>query len=317
MTCSDKVVELRGKIEQALISLVNRNYWLLEVPYYSNIGDTLIWQGERDFLVGLPHRCRGMHSLESFAFPEIDKHDLILFQGGGNFGDLWTRHHDFKMKVVETYPENEFIFLPQTVYFEHEENLKKCAAFLADKKITICARDEASYRLLKANFSNRILLVPDMAFCIRMEKWYEPCTGKGEFLLKREDKELQTSEYLAEIEKRDGITISDWVTFRGDTKCERIFNRVRGLARRRPFRVTSLGKRMIDFYGAHIYRPFLVRSGVKQLGAYETIYTTRLHAAILGVLLGKKVVFMDNSYGKNSGFYETWFKDCDAVKMMV
>ena len=74
---------------------------------------------------------------------------------------------------------------------------------------------------------------------------------------------------------------------------------------------------MIDFYGVHIYRPFLVRSGVNQLGAYETIYTTRLHAAILGVLLGKKVVFMDNSYGKNRGFYETWLKDCDAVKMMV
>ena len=56
---------------------------------------------------------------------------------------------------------------------------------------------------------------------------------------------------------------------------------------------------------------------MKQLGAYKTIYTTRLHAAILGALLGKKVVFMDNSYGKNRGFYETWLKDCDAVKMMV
>ena len=56
---------------------------------------------------------------------------------------------------------------------------------------------------------------------------------------------------------------------------------------------------------------------MKQLGAYKTIYTTRLHAAILGVLLGKKVVFMDNSYGKNRGFYETWLKDCNSVKMMV
>lgn len=317
MNAVEKVKTLSKKISEALTPLVNRDYWLLEVPYYSNIGDTLIWQGERDFLGALPHKCRGMHSLESFRFPKIGKDDLILFQGGGNFGDLWTRHHDFKMKVVETYPENEFIFLPQTVFFEHEENMRKCAAFLADKKVTICARDEPSYRLLKANFSNRILLVPDMAFCIRMEKWYEPCVGEGEFLLKREDKELQTSAYLSEIEKRDGITTSDWVTFRGDTKCERMFNRVRSLARRRPFRVTSLGKRMIDSYGAHIYRPFLVRSGVNQLAPYETIYTTRLHAAILGVLLGKKVVFMDNSYGKNSGFYETWLKDCDSVKMMA
>lgn len=25
-------------------------------------------------------------------------------------------------------------------------------------------------------------------------------------------------------------------------------------------------------------------------------------------------VFMDNSYGKNSGFYETWLKDCEQVE---
>lgn len=316
MTCAEKVAELRQKIETALTSLISRDYWLLEVPYYSNIGDTLIWQGERDFLARLPYKCRGVHSLESFGFPKIKKGDLILFQGGGNFGDLWTRHHDFKMKVVEKYPENEFIFLPQTVFFEHEENMKQCAALLAGKKVTICARDESSYRLLTANFLNRILLVPDMAFCIKMDRWYKPCIGKDEFLLKREDKELQASAYLAEVEKREGIAISDWVTFRGDTKCERIFNRLRRIAGRRPFRVTNLGKKMIDFYGAHIYRPFLVRSGVKQLGSYETIYTTRLHAAILGVLLGKKVVFMDNSYGKNSGFYDTWLTDCGNVKMV-
>lgn len=27
--------------------------------------------------------------------------------------------------------------------------------------------------------------------------------------------------------------------------------------------------------------------------------------------------FMDNSYGKDSGSYETWLKDCEAEKMMV
>ena len=87
MNAVEKVKALSKKISEVLTPLINRDYWLLEVPYYSNIGDTLIWQGERDFLAGLPHKCRGMHSLESFAFPEIDKNDLILFQGGGNFGD--------------------------------------------------------------------------------------------------------------------------------------------------------------------------------------------------------------------------------------
>lgn len=315
MTLAEQIVELRSKIETALAPLITRDYWLLEVPYYSNVGDTLIWQGECDFLKRLPVKCRGMHSLESFRFPKIKKDDLILFQGGGNFGDLWTKHHDFKMKVVAAYPENEFVFSPQTVFFEKTENMMKCAAFLADKRVTICARDEVSYRLLKANFSNRILLVPDLAFSIELDSWYKPTPGTGELLLKREDKELRTTAYLSEVEQRSGIVVSDWTTFRGATGCERCFNRVRGLAHRAVFQGSGLGPRMIDWYGRWIYRPFLMRAGIRQLARYQTIYTTRLHAAILGLMLGKQVVLIDNSYGKNRQFYETWLRACENVRM--
>jgi glycosyltransferase involved in cell wall biosynthesis len=34
------------------------------------------------------------------------------------------------------------------------------------------------------------------------------------------------------------------------------------------------------------------------------------------VLLEKPFVFFDNSYGKNSGFFETWLSDLDEVKFM-
>ena len=61
-------------------------------------------------------------------------------------------------------PNNKIIFLPQTVWFEHEENMKKCAEILSrHKNLVICARDKVSYEILKKNFSNEILLVPDMA----------------------------------------------------------------------------------------------------------------------------------------------------------
>ena len=310
MTCSEKIVELRQKIEALLMPLITRDCWLLEVPYYDNIGDTLIWQGERDFLRRLAWRCKGAYSLETFKFPKIDKHDLILFQGGGNFGDLWTRHHDFKMKVMERYRENEFLFFPQTVFFEKRENLIHCAEFLAKYNCTICARDRVSYELLRANFKNRILLVPDMAFCIDMKRWVKAYPAVCPLLLKRLDKEYKPTPEIERLQASGECDVSDWPTMMGRiTWVERWKTRIQSRPRK-------LGW-LYDPYMRQVHRPYLIREGVKLINSHTDIYTTRLHACILSILLGKEnITFFDNSYGKNSGFYDTWLTDCENVKMV-
>ena len=38
------------------------------------------------------------------------------------------------------------------------------------KQLTICARDQQSFDLLQSRFQNEILLLPDMAFCISIDK---------------------------------------------------------------------------------------------------------------------------------------------------
>lgn len=299
-------------IGETIASMVRgRNYWLLEVPYYNNIGDTLIWQGEMDFLRGLSCRCRGVYSFETFHFPEIGTDDLILFQGGGNFGDLWHGPHEFKMKVVERYPKNEFLFFPQTIYFEKRENLKQCADFLAQYNCTICARDKVSYELLHANFKNRILLVPDMAFCVDMKKWNRPAPPAGRPLfLRRQDKEFKCSKAMENCLAALDADVTDWPTMLSPTcRTDYWYQHLR--YRFRPSRW------LYDRYMYSIYRPYLIRSGVRLINSHTDIYTTRLHACILSILLGKeKITFFDNSYGKNSSFYDTWLTDCENVKMV-
>ena len=192
MTSTDKIVQLRQAIVSQLNPLIDRDYFLLELPYYNNIGDVLIWQGEEDFLRTLPYTCKGRYALETFTFPTIPDGTLILFQGGGNFGDLWTKHHEFKMKIVGHYTNCKFLFLPQTVFFQNEANLQACAKRLSENKnITICARDKTSYDILKQNFSNTVLLVPDMAFCINRNR-LQKCTKPNEqdMLMIRNDVEL-------------------------------------------------------------------------------------------------------------------------------
>ena len=71
---------------------------------------------------------------------------------------------------------------------------------------------------------------------------------------------------------------------------------------------------MIDWYAQCFLLPALVRAGVEFVSRYRYVYTTRLHVMILSVLLGKECTFFDNTYGKNSAFYETWLKDLPGVK---
>lgn len=309
MNVQEKISQLKSLIRANLTPLINRDYWLLEVPYYTNVGDTLIWQGELDFLKYIPFKNKGMFPLESFKFPQIPANDLIIFQGGGNFGDLWTKHHDFKMRVVEKYPNNEFLFLPQTVYFQDENNQKQCAEFLSHYKVTICARDQYSYDLLKKNFSNSILLVPDMAFCMNISKGERHFEASRKLLLKRIDAELKETVALKELEKGD-FDISDWPTMYD----KGLMNRIMYKTKQKKMRTYTPWA--MDVFCRYFYRPYLIKTGVEFINSHTQIYSTRLHGAILSLLLNKDTVFIDNSYGKNSQFYDTWLTDCDSIRML-
>lgn len=65
MTCEEKIWELRQIIEEQLTPLINNDYVLYDLPYYSNIGDLLIWEGELSFLKGLPFKMLECGNLSS------------------------------------------------------------------------------------------------------------------------------------------------------------------------------------------------------------------------------------------------------------
>ena len=304
MTPSIKIQELKSLIKTVLAPLIDNDYWLLEVPYYTNIGDSLIWQGEMDFLRQFGYRCKGMCSSGTFHFPPINPNEIILFQGGGNFGDLWSVPHDFKMKVMAEYPNNRFVFFPQTVYFQHKENLLSCAEFMSNYDAIICARDNSSFAILKKYFKNEIILVPDMAFFMDMSSWEIPQNSGEDLFLLRGDVELKQYEEFKNIASQHNILVSDW-------RFPREFNwQLKGhtqMRRHFPF--------LYDWYARTVFRPFMVKSGIQFIASHNKIYSTRLHAAILTILLGKAsdLTWFDNSYGKNSSLYETWLCDVEDI----
>ena len=88
MEFNKRYTELREILINTLTPLVNNKYCIVDLPYHSNIGDTLIWQGEIEFLSQIQHKCVGMSAQQTKCL-DIDTDTIILFHGGGNLGELY------------------------------------------------------------------------------------------------------------------------------------------------------------------------------------------------------------------------------------
>lgn len=318
MNCEQKILELRNIIDQQITPYINNDYVLWEVPYYTNIGDILIWEGELCFLRNSGYKCLEMASKDTCMFPKLSPQTVILLQGGGNFGDLWRDIHEFRLKVIENYPENRIIIFPQSVFYENKSLMAEDASKMAlHKNLIICARDHSSYKILKENFINSILLVPDMAFCIDLDylkKWILKETGKTLYV-SRLDKEIGGLLSQEKISK-ENIDVSDWPTFEKPSLIVSFYSKLISLQQKiRKYKINQLIAGVLNDLIYRRMRPLMVQLGVRFIGSYQTVYTTRLHAMILSILLQKKIYVIDNSYGKNSSFYDTWLRDLDSVEL--
>ena len=313
MKVNDKIFALKSKISAALTPIVDRPYRLLEIPDYRNIGDILIFEGELAFLRTVRHRCLEMATMRSFAYrlPKISKDELLIFRGGGYFGDMWPSGWAFQRKVLENYPDNPMIMFPQSTCFVSEKSLRDAVKrYGAHKNLTLCLRDKASYELVKNNFPNKSLLVPDMAFFADIDRFRSANRDcKSTLLMKRTDKEYKHNCRIDELLSAGDVDVADWGSV---NECG---NQIEGMMQRlrcRPRRCS----RIYDLFTRYVYRPYQLKLGVRLLDQYKHIYSTRLHGCLMALMLGKKVSILDNSYGKISSLYNTWLSDCDNIELI-
>ncbi len=316
MTNQEKIEELKTCISDGLTPIINSDYLYLELPYYSNVGDVLIWEGTNNFLRTLPYKCLYKASRQTFKYRKTSLSSIILLQGGGNFGDIWRKNQDFRLTIIKLYPNNKIIILPQTVYYEDNKVLEDDAKLISKhKNLIICARDTKSYEILTENFSNKILLLPDMAFFINMNKWknyIKPSTCRILFL-DRKDKEKKGNQVQITLPLE--VETKDWPTMEKEPQVTIFLHKFLSLC----FKIdslfsTSFYNAFTDFTYQVFAKKYYIKIGVSFLSKYKYIYTTRLHVGILSILLKKEFTFLDNSYGKNKYFYETWLKDLESVK---
>jgi pyruvyl transferase EpsO len=323
MTRAEKIQQLRKILSEQLAGRIDRDYVLMGLPYYLNVGDILIWEGTRQFLAATGRTCLNA----GYRYREEDRirdDTLILLQGGGNFGDLWRWVQEERLDILRRHPDNPALIFPVSCWYEDPALLRQDAARLAGHpNLTICARDSASFELLVQNFRNRILLVPDMAFFIDPAPLRKRVASRsrGALYVKRTDKELAESRGGLPAAPPDGLTVADWPSMETAPWHWTLYNHLlkwgRNARRKRGvWRVADPVVKLSDWFYHQISRRLLIQQGVAFIGRHRTIYTTRLHAAILAILLDKDVQILDNSFGKISGYCQTWLGDVDGVRLL-
>lgn len=317
------IEKLQNLIYSTLDPLIDSNYSLIDIPDHNNIGDNLIWQGELDYLSRLNYKMLYETNCWIYRDKDLPINGIILLHGGGNFGDLYIEPHKIKLHIIKKYTNRKIIIFPQSIHYNNEKNFKNdLEIFLNHPNLHICVRDKESYDLLTSNGLINIYLVPDMAFCIDLDKLNtNSLPSQDKLLMKRKDKELETNNILNQIiEDNPKIEILDWPTFNVSKNKHRLVyrkERYNRIISTKLLDIPLLNNLIDSRYGlkSRKQKEKYIDLGIEFLNKYNTIYTTRLHGVILAVLLDKNIIIIDNKHKKLTRFYNTWLKDFKNVKI--
>jgi pyruvyl transferase EpsO len=267
------------------------------------VGDLLIEMGTEQFLAENNIEIWKRYSVYDMpaSIRGMDDDVVILCHGGGNFGDLWPLFHERRERVLELYPRNRIVVLPQTVHFESPDRFRRSMEkFRAHGNYHIFARDRRSLEILQRGGVHSSAM-PDMAQYLWGSLPANASSGceAQPMRLVRRDKESKASAALTG--NGNAAQACDW-------------SNIVGLSTSRLARLTITAIRMQCDLGLSSqkywqWRPMqdrAIQDGIVFFSRYREIYTNRLHAMLLGLLLERKVCAFDNSYGKLSSYRDTW-----------
>lgn len=148
---------------------------LFGVPTYGNIGDAAIVLATEEFIKDNLSEYEYIKVLDDETEQKIEElkkilttEDIILLQGGGNLGDEYVLLEERRRMIIEAFPNNKIILMPQTIYFNNTEygksELEKTKkVYNSHKNLTLTARENISLETMKKEFYNaNVIFTPDI-----------------------------------------------------------------------------------------------------------------------------------------------------------
>lgn len=284
-----------------------RRVALVDFPNHGNVGDSAIWLGEVAYLQWRGKEIVYAGDARSFSLAALRKAknlDAILIHGGGNLGDLFPHHQEFRELILSKFTDLPVVQLPQTLHFQSSDALDRFRrAVEAHGNFTLLVRDEESRRLATAALSCPIALCPDSAFLMgdQSNLRFSPCAEI--VLLARSDRERRGERLSAAIFPA-GLHVEavDWLDEAAALNCAR---EVAPSALKVLTTLTRATHSMaVELANSAARHAFL--RGCRILSDGKIVVTDRLHGHILCLLLGIPHLVIDSGYGKLSRFMTTW-----------
>ncbi|MET0574928.1 MAG: polysaccharide pyruvyl transferase family protein [Mesorhizobium sp.] len=281
---------------------------ILDFPDIRNCGDSAIWLGEMAYLKDrYRKRPAYVSRIDDFSAEELEQvmpNGPIFIHGGGNFGDLWVAHQDFRERVLERFPNRQIIQFPQSIHYKSKERVEQSARAIGrHKNFVLLVRDEESKHFAEKHFDCQVRLCPDMAFAIG---GLEPVAAEFPVLaMLRVDLEKAGD---LDLSAYPDLPVEDWTTESARrVRVSKAIGAASGLLALKPGEVRL---RKLD---AAAHNRF--RRGIRQISRGRAIVTDRLHVHICSLLLGRPHAVLDNSYGKVRRFMNAFSGGSDLSYM--
>ncbi|CAD98690.1 signal peptide-containing protein [Cryptosporidium parvum] len=311
-------------------------------PDHPNRGDSAIFTGALILLEYLKIKIiKVVHLLNEYNVNEIlnsfsykTEERAIIFHGGGNFGDLYSHHHELRHIVLNDFIDYKIIMFPQTVFFKNEINKVATKKNFVNHKgeIFLAARDGHSLKIMTEMFNDvkhiKLELLPDMAFLIGDQRKRRGIPSLDILVHARVDNEAPDLMFNNTLVKMSKIKIeSVKKVIKDSIEIENNSGKGKHLSKGN---ILIKNKEWIDYltiliddwldsdanYNNLISSDYIEKSisrtldGMAFLSRANFVITNRLHGHILLTLLGVSHIVMGDSFGKLTNFRETWTASC-------
>ena len=264
-----------------------------DFPDHANVGDSAIALGQQAYWDSKSVEVAKTFSATVLPTEVFASHEPVFIHGGGNFGGLYPPLSEHRYRLAEALrPETLLIQGAQSVHFVDSHAYAEFKARMASRpSLRVAVRDLESFELLRPHVPN-LILSPDAVHFLGPIASLEP-TQKRVYL-SRTDAESSVPAGQGSVDwGRDSIDllVPWWFSLR----CKQIPAMKPMFNRSNTWWMSKAEKRFLR--------------GVEILSRGETVVTDRLHAMLIALQMGRKVVARDSNNKKLSRYAATWFGD--------
>jgi pyruvyl transferase EpsO len=264
---------------------------------YNNVGDSLIFTGTLELFNELGVTlvdALSAHEPNRLKSLAVNKDTVFVLQGGGNFGDIYTLHQNFRHLLLKLYPGNKVILMPQSIHYIDKVKEKDDMEFYrSNANFILFVRDRYSFELLKAYDLKNLFLSPDVATMLHNQFTIKEVECKTLNFLRKD------IEKLCEGEELDSV---DWVDIISK-HFQNIIQFIKYLTKKN----NRLNIRLLSFFLVKWYHKKVIAEAEDYFINYSVVRTDRLHGMIFSQLLNKECNALDNSYGKLNRYISEWY----------